>query len=76
MALISEATAKPLLRSLNKIQSNIFYKVRQFCLDKVHNKKPEPFLLFVTSGAGTEKSHLIKSICYESTRLLSYTVHN
>lgn len=46
----------PLLRSLNKTQSEIFYFIRDWCLQKTNGAKPQPFHIFVTGGAGTGKS--------------------
>ena len=66
-----EDEIKHLLKQLNSEQKRVFYIIRQWCLDKINGKKPEPFHIHLTGGAGTGKSLLTKAIYYMAATLLS-----
>ncbi|XP_026121918.1 uncharacterized protein LOC113104784, partial [Carassius auratus] len=73
---MTKKDAMCLLRSLNEKQSQIFYKVRQWCLAKVQGENPEPFHVFISGPGGVGKSVLIKAIYYETSRILSKLSEN
>ncbi|XP_072563646.1 uncharacterized protein [Paramormyrops kingsleyae] len=68
---MSRQEALALLRSLNKKQSEIFYKIRSWCLQKTRGENPEPFHVFISGPGGVGKSVLIKAVHYEASRILS-----
>ncbi|CAF0892495.1 unnamed protein product [Didymodactylos carnosus] len=66
------STIKPLLRQLAEEQLNIFYYVRNWCLNKKFNGTVEPIRLFTTGGAGTGKTYLSKCMYYEASKILTH----
>lgn len=60
-----------LLRQLSTKQKRVFYKIREWCFDKVNGKNPEPFRIFINGEAGTGNNHLIKCLYYETNKILS-----
>ncbi|CAF1332421.1 unnamed protein product [Rotaria sordida] len=66
---------RPLLESMNNEQQEVFYHVREWCTKRLHNPDIEPLRLFVTGGAGTGKSHLLKCLHYEATKIFSRKKH-
>uniref|UniRef100_A0A9J7WX60 ATP-dependent DNA helicase n=1 Tax=Cyprinus carpio carpio TaxID=630221 RepID=A0A9J7WX60_CYPCA len=73
---MTKKDAMCLLRSLNDKQSQIFYKVRQWCLAKVQGENPDPFHVFISGPGGVGKSVLIKAMYYETSRILSKLSEN
>nr|XP_039258431.1 ATP-dependent DNA helicase pif1-like [Styela clava] len=53
------------------MQTEVFYAIRQWCVKKANGKNPDPFHLFISGGAGTGKSHLVKAIYYETSKVLA-----
>ncbi|XP_049340466.1 uncharacterized protein LOC111190042 [Astyanax mexicanus] len=67
---VNPAVIRKMYQSLNETQAAVFYKIRDWCKRKVQNENPEPFFYYVAGTAGTGKSHLIKSVYAEATKIL------
>ncbi|KAJ8361676.1 hypothetical protein AAFF_G00432090 [Aldrovandia affinis] len=55
---------------LNETQASVFYIVREWCLKHVWGHNPEPLFYFISGGAGCGKSHVIKCVYQEATKIL------
>ena len=71
---MTKDTAWNIMTSLNDEQSQLFFNyvngVQKLLGDKIHNEYN------FTGGAGTGKSHLIKAIHYELSRILAQACTN
>uniref|UniRef100_A0A671XJ70 ATP-dependent DNA helicase n=1 Tax=Sparus aurata TaxID=8175 RepID=A0A671XJ70_SPAAU len=67
---LSPDFVRKMYQSLNETQASVFYSVRQWCFELVWGHNPEPFYYFLSGGAGCGKSHVIKCIHHEATRIL------
>ena len=72
---VSSDVMRPLLESMNVEQQEVFYRVREWCERRLHDSDIEPIRLFITGGAGTGKSHLLKCLHYEATKIFSRKKH-
>lgn len=66
---LSPDFVRKMYQSLNKTQASIFYAVQDWCFKRVWSHSPEPFFYFVSGGAGCGKSHVIKCIHEEATKI-------
>ncbi|XP_034567817.1 uncharacterized protein LOC117832690 isoform X2 [Notolabrus celidotus] len=62
---------RQMYQSLNQKQACVFYAVRDWCFKRVCGLHPEQFFYYINGGAGTGKSHLIKCIYSEASKILS-----
>ncbi|CAF2067611.1 unnamed protein product [Rotaria magnacalcarata] len=66
---------RPLLESMSEERQHVFYQVRQWCTKRLQNPDIEPIHVFITGGAGTGKSYLLKCLHYEATKSFSRKKH-
>ncbi|KAJ8019346.1 ATP-dependent DNA helicase PIF1 [Holothuria leucospilota] len=67
---------RPLLQTLNVKQKQLFNHVHNHCKQIAQGYSPKPFHVFLTGGAGTGKSQLIKCVTNECRKVLSPTCEN
>ncbi|XP_036949326.1 uncharacterized protein LOC119017041 [Acanthopagrus latus] len=61
---------RQMYQSLNHKQTCVFHAVRDWCIKRVCGHDPEQFFFYINGGAGTGKSHLIKCIYSEASKIL------
>ncbi|CAJ1080787.1 uncharacterized protein LOC117832690 isoform X2 [Xyrichtys novacula] len=67
---IDPTRLRQMYQSLNQKQACVFYAVRDWCIKRVCGPQPEQFFYYINGGAGTGKSHLIKCIHSEASKIL------
>ncbi|XP_077367827.1 uncharacterized protein LOC144011878 [Festucalex cinctus] len=67
---LSPDFVRKMYRSLNETQASVFYAVRDWCLKRISDCHLEPFFYFISGGAGCGKSHVIKCIYQEASKIL------
>lgn len=71
---LKDVQLREIIHSLNTKQRQVFTQIISWCKDTVaaknREKTPPPFYLFVTGGAGTGKSQVIKAIYHQASRIL------
>ena len=63
------------MERMNTRQAEVFYSVRRWCIEKACGENPDPFFLLLTGGAGVGKSHVVRCISYEASRILRNPEH-
>ncbi|KAL0198839.1 hypothetical protein M9458_007379, partial [Cirrhinus mrigala] len=69
-AQLNHAQICKMYQSLNQTQASIFYAVRDWCKIYVSGESPQPFLYFLNGGARVGKSHVIKTIYAQASKIL------
>ncbi|KAK0139103.1 ATP-dependent DNA helicase PIF1 [Merluccius polli] len=67
---IDSTVLRHMYQNLNQKQACVFYAVRKWCVKRVCGLNPEQFFFYINGGAGTGKSHLIKCIYSEASKIL------
>uniref|UniRef100_A0A8D0D7L8 ATP-dependent DNA helicase n=1 Tax=Sander lucioperca TaxID=283035 RepID=A0A8D0D7L8_SANLU len=61
---------RQMYQNLNQRQACVFYAVREWCVKRICGLNPDQFFFYINGGAGTGKSHLIKCIYSEASKIL------
>ena len=64
------AVLRQMYQNLNQKQACVFSLIRDWCIKRVRRLNPEPQFIYINGGAGAGKSHLIKCIYAEASKIL------
>ncbi len=66
---IDPTLSSHMYQNLNQKQACVFYAVRDWCIKLVCGLNSEQFFFYINGGAGTGKSHLIKCIYSDASKM-------
>ncbi len=73
---IDPTLLRQMYQNVTQKKVSVLYTIRDWCLKRVCGLTPEQFFFYINGGAGTGKSHLIKCIHAEASKILCQLLRN